>query len=261
MRTDMMRGLLLAAVLTMAAHAASAADRLSGAWSTDAQTFIFKAQPGNRFWGVVCGPCDDPSAIFRIEDGKVIDDEHATFSIAYDVGGPLFKKVGAYREHVTATWSGDGWVLAHQRAGGTEKTTGAIRRVVPGYEGLPAPKPAITTPAPDAKPSPIEGRWIAAGRNAQQNFTLKIRGNSVWGVICGPCRPEGVFLLDDGSFDGETVTFYINHMDTPPSARKFGINRNHMRGKLVGNVMKFTWVREEADDQPGGEMTLIGPIR
>jgi hypothetical protein len=34
-----------------------------------------------------------------------------------------------------------------------------------------------------------------------------------------------------------------------------------MRGKLVGNVMKFTWVREEADDQPGGEMTLIGPIR
>ena len=54
------------------------------------------------------------------------------------MGGPLFKKYGAYREHVTATWSGDGWVLAHQRAGGTEKTTGAIRRVVPGYEGLPS---------------------------------------------------------------------------------------------------------------------------
>jgi hypothetical protein len=39
------------------------------------------------------------------------------------------------------------------------------------------------------------------------------------------------------------------------------VNRNVMRGTLTGNVMKFTWVREGAEDQPGGEMTLIGPIR
>ena len=70
--------------------------------------------------------------------------------------------------------------------------------------------------------------------------------------VVTPISPVGWQL----TFDGETVTFYINRMDTPPSARKFGINRNHMRGKLVGNVMKFTWVREEADDQPGGEPRL-----
>jgi hypothetical protein len=34
-----------------------------------------------------------------------------------------------------------------------------------------------------------------------------------------------------------------------------------MRGVLTGNVMKFKWVREAAENEPGGEMVLIGPIR
>ncbi len=120
----------------------------------------------------------------------------------------------------------------------------------------------MTSPGASARPSPLEGKWVAAGRTGnQQNFILKIRDNTVWGLVCGPCRPEGVFLIDDGTADGNQVTFYINHLDTPPSARTAGLSRNHMRGTLTGNVMKFTWVREGAEDQPGGEMTLIGPIR
>ena len=90
---------------------------------------------------------------------------------------------------------------------------------------------------------------------------LKVRDNKIWGLICGPCNPEGVFMIDDGTFDGNNLTFYINHLDTPPSARRTGLTRNIMRGTLVGNVMKFKWVREGAEDQPGGEMVLIGPIR
>jgi hypothetical protein len=34
-----------------------------------------------------------------------------------------------------------------------------------------------------------------------------------------------------------------------------------MRGALVENLMKFTWVREGAENEPGGGMVLIGSIR
>ncbi len=83
----------------------------------------------------------------------------------------------------------------------------------------------------------------------------------MWGLVCGPCNPEGVFLIDDGVVDGNALTFYINHIDTPPSTQRTGLNRNIMRGALTGNVMKFKWVREGAENEPGGEMVLIGPIR
>jgi hypothetical protein len=254
------------ALLALATPPLHAADGLSGAWTADreraVQTFVFKTQSDDRFGGIVCGPCDDPSAVFRIEDGRMNGDSQITFFIAYDVGGPLFQKFGAYRDQVTATRSGDQWTLRAQRLGGAEApVTTVLKRVVAGYEGLTSPRATASSPRAGSKPSPIEGKWVAAGRNTQQNFILKIRDNKVWGLICGPCTPEGIFLIDDGAVDGNNVTFYINHLDTPPSARKTGVNRNLMRGTLTGNVMKFTWVREGAEDQPGGEMTLIGPIR
>lgn len=34
-----------------------------------------------------------------------------------------------------------------------------------------------------------------------------------------------------------------------------------MTGTLSGNVIKFRWVREGAETEPGGEMVFIGPIR
>ena len=99
------------------------------------------------------------------------------------------------------------------------------------------------------------------GASAQQNLVLKVRGGKVWGVICGPCTPDIVALVDDGTFDGTTVKFYINHIDTPPSPQQRGVRRNIMTGTLSGNVIKFKWVREGAETEPGGEMVFIGPIR
>jgi len=103
------------------------------------------------------------------------------------------------------------------------------------------------------KTAHLEGRWVAAGRVAQQNATLKLRdGNKVWGVICGPCdKPAGVFLIEDGSLDGDAISFFIHHTE----------RRNFMKGVITGNVMKFTWVREGRESEPGGEMTFIGPVR
>jgi len=177
------------------------------------KTFVLKSR-GTTFTGVVCGPCDDPSTVFRIADGVAMDDTHASFTI---VGGVLPQTITLNRV--------DG-------AGTLTATTKSVA----------APK------APG-----LDGRWVAAGRVAQQNFTLKLRdGDRVWGVICGPCdNPAGVFLLEDGMLDGDAISFFIHHTD----------RRNHMQGVIVGNVMKFKWVREGRENEPGGEMTLIGPIR
>ena len=265
-----MKALMATALLLAACSVpASAADGISGAWTAGTgaarHTYVFKAR-GDRFTGIVCGPCDDPSAVFRIEEGRILEGGRLTFSIRYDVGGPEFRQYGPYRAEATATRERNQLTVRAQRAGSREPAsvnTTVLKRVVEDFDGLTLPAAAsLSRPAaPDSKPSPIEGRWIAAGRVSQQNFILKIRDNAIWGLVCGPCNPEGVFMIDDGSLEGEALTFYINHMDTPPSPQQTGLRRNVMRGTLTGNVMKFTWVREGAEDQPGGEMVLIGPIR
>ena len=60
-----------------------------------------------------------------------------------------------------------------------------------------------------------------------------------------------MFLIEDGVLDGDAISFFIHHTD----------RRNFMKGVITGNVMKFKWVREGHETEPGGEMTLIGPIR
>jgi hypothetical protein len=154
--------------------------------------------------------------VFHITDGIVIDDTHASFSIA---GG-----AGTAPSKITLT-----------RVDGEGSLEATVKSVA-------APKPLW-----------LEGRWVAAGRLAQQNVTLKLRdGDRVWGVICGPCdKPAGVFLIEDGALDGVAISFFIHHTD----------RRNFMTGVITGNVMKFKWVREGRENEPGGEMTLIGPVR
>ena len=198
---------------------AAAADGALSTWTSGAgsaaKTYVFKAR-GTTFVGAVCGPCDDPSTVFRVADGAAIDDGHASFSI---VGGDSVAPSTITLTRVDEAGS-----------------------LVATVKSVAAPK----TPR-------LDGRWVAAGRLAQQNVTLKLRdGNSVWGVICGPCdKPAGVFLIEDGALDGEAISFFIHHTG----------RRNFMKGVITDNVMKFKWVREGRETEPGGEMTLIGPIR
>ena len=131
-----------------------------------------------------------------------------------------------------------------------------LKRVLGKREG------AARAAAPPT-PADIEGRWVAVGRVAQQNVTLKVRSNRISGVICGPCDdPDGVFLIEDGILEGNTISFYIHHIDTPyASVQANGPGRNFMKGTITGNVMKFKWVREGRENEPGGDMVLTGPIR
>src|SRR6188508_3406000 len=79
-----------------------------------------------------------------------------------------------------------------------------------------------------------------------------------------PVHARGRRDVDEGRVDGDTVRFYINHIDTPPNAARREIQRNVMTGTLPapdnGNVMKFTWVAEPSPTQTG-EIVMIGPIR
>ena len=245
---------LLAAAVTLLTFVllggapALAADGISGTWSSGtgptARTFVFRVQ-GNGFIGITCGPCDDPATTFRIVDGRVVDAQHVTFVIDREQG---------QRDQVSATLSGTQLTMTTPGTGALARMT--LTRVL-GKRSAAAPAPA----APRA--SDIEGRWVAVGRVAQQNVTLKVRDNKISGVICGPCDdPDGVFLIEDGVLDGNTISFYIHHIDTPYAAvQANGPGRNFMKGTITGNVMKFKWVREGRENEPGGEMVLTGPIR
>jgi hypothetical protein len=212
-----MRVFLTFALVATLGVSSFAADGAISTWMSgagpSAKTYVFKTRD-HTFIGAVCGPCDDPSTVFPIADGTATDDTHASFSI---VGGK------STPSKITLT-----------RVDGVGSLAVSVKSVA-------APK----TPR-------LDGRWVAAGRVAQQNVTLKLRdGDKVWGVICGPCdKPAGVFLIEDGVLDGDAISFYIHHTD----------RRNFMKGVITGNVMKFKWVREGRESEPGGEMTLIGPI-
>ena len=140
-----------AALIALLAPPLQAADGLSGAWTSAGgagQTYVFKVQ-GDRFTGIVCGPCDDPAAVFRIEDGKILDADRLTFSINYDVGGPQFKQYGPYRDQVTATRSGNQLAIRAQRQGATQNPLGdVLKRVVDNYAGLSLPAAATGAIAP-----------------------------------------------------------------------------------------------------------------
>lgn len=256
-----------AACVVLSATGLEAADLVSGTWTvgegTSARVYVFKAS-GDALTGIMCGPCDDPASVFRIEDGRILDGNRATFFIRYDTGGPAFRRYGAYRERVDASLAPNVMTLSARPEADSSVAPASISltRVVENFELNPQPLPPAPAGSPKAPAAPVEGHWVSVGRTAQQNWILKVRGNEVWGLVCGPCTPAVVTMID-GRIDGDTIMFYINHIDTPPNPNRKGIQRNVMTGTITGgdnaNVMKFKWVSEGSANS--GEITMIGPLR
>ena len=238
-----------------------AADLLSGTWTAgegpQARTYVLKVS-GDRFTGIVCGPCDDPANVLRIEDGRVLGADKATFFIRHGAGR---------RERVEAALAPNAMKLAARPEADPSATPASVslKRVVENFELGDRPLPAPPTSAGAASPtaSSIQGRWVSPGRVAQQNWILNVQGDGVWGLVCGPCTSAVVAMID-GRVDGDTITFYINHIDTPPSPNSQGIRRNVMTAKLPApgspNLMRFTWVSEQNPAQTG-EIVMFGPMR
>jgi len=253
--------------VALSASAAQAADLVSGTWTTGngptARVYVFKVI-GDRFTGIVCGPCDNPASVFRIEDGRVLDENRASFFIRYDVGGPSFERFGSYRERVDASIGRNAMKLSGRPEPDAAVAANAISltRVVENFELSAQPLAPLPGGSPRPPAAQIEGHWVSVGRIAQQNWILKVRGNELWGLVCGPCTPAVVTMID-GRVDGDTITFYINHIDTPPVQNRKGIQRNVMTGTIAGgdnaNILKFKWVSEGSGNT--GEITMIGPVR
>jgi len=258
---------LCAAFVVLSASGLQAADLVSGTWTvgdgTATRIYVFKVS-GEHLTGIMCGPCDDPASVFRIEDGRILDADRATFFIRYDAGGPASRRDGPYRERVDASLARNVMKLSARPEADSSATATSISltRVVENFELNPQPLPPAPSGSAKAPAAPVEGHWVSVGRTAQQNWILKVRGNEVWGLVCGPCTPAVVAMID-GRIDGDTIMFYINHIDTPPNPNRKGIQRNVMTGTITGgdntNVMKFKWVSEGSAN--GGEITMIGPIR
>ena len=171
---------------------------------------------------------------------------------------------GPYRERVEASLARNAMKLSARPE--SDSTAAAVStsltRVVENFELNPQPLPPAPAELRQSTRAADRGHWVSVGRTAQQNWILKVQGGEVWGLVCGPCTPAVVTMID-GRVDGDTVLFYINHIDTPPSPTRKGIQRNVMTGTMTGgdnaNVMKFTWVGEGTGNT--GEITMIGPVR
>lgn len=245
-----------------------AADLLSGTWTSgegaDTLTYVFKVI-GGQFTGIVCGRCDDPDAVFEIEDGRIVDPGRATFVIRQDAAERAGQQVAAYRERVEASLARNAMTLLVRLDSNAKATTvsRSLTRVVPNYELSAFPLPSSAGASVTASLPFKAGHWVSAGRVAQQNWILKVRDNRIWGVVCGPCTPAVVTMVD-GLVAGDTITFDINHIDTPPDAARQGIQRNVMSGTIGtgdnANVMRFKWVSEGRPDR-SGEIVMFGPLR
>ena len=246
-----------AACMVCWASGLQAADLVSGTWKAGdgaaTRVYVFKVS-GDRLTGIVCGPCNDPASVFRIEDGRILGDDRATFFIRRNAG----------RERVEASLARNAMTLSARPESDAKApaTSTSLTRVVENFELNPQPLPPPPASSGKAPAATVEGHWVSVGRIAQQNWILKVQGNDVWGLVCGPCTP-GVVTMIDGRIDGDTILFYINHIDTPASATRKGIQRNVMTGTITGgdntNVMKFKWISEGSGNT--GEITMIGPIR
>ena len=253
--------------LVAATPRVEAADLLSGTWTSgegaSAQTYVFKVT-GKQFTGIVCGRCDDPDSVLEIEDGRILDESRATFVIRHDAIERTGQPMAMYRERVEALLGRNTMTLS-VRADSNDKGPTASRtlaRVVPDFELADRPLPGPIGASGTASPSFKAGHWVSAGRVAQQNWILKVRDNRIWGLVCGPCTPAVVTMVD-GRIAGDTISFNINHIDTPPDAARQGIQRNVMSGTIGtgdnGNIMRFKWVSEGRPDRTG-EIVMFGPL-
>ncbi len=256
-----------AACLVCSVSGLQAADLVSGTWTAGdgpaARVYVFKVS-GDRITGIVCGPCNDAAHVLRIEDGRLLGEDRATFFIRHNAGAPASRGNGSYRERVDASLSRNGMTLSARPESDSTATavSTSLTRVVENFELNHQPLPPAPPNSGRAPARNVEGHWVSVGRTAQQNWILKVESGEVWGLVCGPCTPAVVTMID-GYVDGDRILFYINHIDTPPNPTRKGIQRNVMTGTMTGgdnsNVMKFTWVGEGSGNT--GAITMIGPIR
>jgi len=158
---------IAAACLVCSVSGVQADDLISGTWTAGdgpaARVYVFKVS-GDRITGIVCGPCNDAASVFRIEDGRLLGNDRATFFIRHEAGGN-----GSRRERVEAALSRNLMTLSArpESDAGAAAVSTSLARVVANFESNPQPLAPPPTNAGRPPARNVQGHWVSVGRRAQ----------------------------------------------------------------------------------------------
>jgi len=254
---------LVATLLLSGGASTVAQSDIRGGWVADVDgtrhIYLFKVT-GSDFTGAYCSRCDDAEDISVIRSGHITGDR-LSFVL-------LSQTAGRWREQrVEGLVTANGVVLRGAGPGGTE------RRLARADRPAPSPPPAAggrPVPAPYVAPGPPErltldtvaGTWISGtGPNAQVFMLSALEGKLV-GLACGPCNtPWAMAPIEDGTVEGEHVTFYTAHQDWGAVFAAHGPYRNVLIGTVAKHQMRINSYVEGTAQENRFDFTLIGPIR
>lgn len=101
------------------------------------------------------------------------------------------------------------------------------------------------------KPGGINGKWVAQvpgreGQTRETTFNFKADGNKLTGTVSGRQADNPIA---DGQINGDDISFTVT--------ASFGGNEVKLlyKGKVSGNEIHFTRIREGGGDQPPQEFT------
>jgi hypothetical protein len=257
-----MKTLIIGLALLGAAQGASALDanQVRGGWESRAATgqvdgILELRIVGDQVSGVYCTICDDATTVAFV-DGRLAADE-LTFTVTHvrDDGSTL------YQDHLRGRLQ-DGRLMVSGQSGapGGVDITWAMRRDPSGPlpPGPPAPVFHYQQPAP-WEPITVDklvGVWLSGTGPGKQIFTIRRYGNTLRGVVCGPCdNPYSMAVIEDFFIQNDTVLWNICHEDHGNGPLPYihqivaHIARNELRlDATQPNIQRIV------------SMTLLGPL-
>ncbi len=261
MRTVIMLLAVLGALGVARGAWALDAHDVRGGWETtvDGVEHIleFRIQ-GDRVTGVYCTVCDDPATLAFIDGKLSADDLSFVVTHVRDDGST------AYQDQATARFQ-NGQLLVGGRSGapGGGPFTWTMHKdprgpAPPAAPGVIRLRPPYLQAAPweHVTPEKLVGVWLAGAGVNKQYFIIRKVGNTLRGVVCGPCdNPYTMGALEDFFIQDYTVLFTICHED-------WGVGSLPYRHEVLAHIAKSEMRMDVSQHniQRVISMTLFGPL-
>jgi hypothetical protein len=247
---------------------AQTADEARGGWVADLDgtrhIYMLKIDDNNDVSGLYCHDCAHGDNIAFVTEGRFEDGEF-DFTVLHDRGA------GApYRRTVHAALVDDKLMVTSRRADTGESSSNEFHRQSrlppPDPDAPPAPpRPEYVMPGP-AEPittDSLTGLWLANAGTRTQYLNLRLVGDEILGLVCGPCdNVNNMGPIENVSFDGTDLYFEVVHED---AGTDDGLNNapfyNTVDGKISRHELHIGALRNI--DPPGTDpftMVFVGPF-
>jgi hypothetical protein len=218
-----MRTLILSLVLLGAAHSAAALDagQVRGGWEIPAEggEHVLELHiSGTRISGTYCTVCDDATTL------AFVDGTLGATGLSFVITHVRDDGSTRYQDHVSGRVD-HGHLLLSGRSGapGGGEINWTMRRDPRGLIP-PAPPPPPGAPPVQHYMQPaawepmsadkLVGVWLSGDGAGKQYFIIRRVGDSLRGMVCGPCdNPYAFAPLEDFFIQDDTVLFNIDHED------------------------------------------------